>query len=92
MAAFDFVAYDDNAFDAAPGITQLLITTPSLDIAGGTSVQFTATAVYADSSTQDVTTQVTWASSDSSVVSIAADGTAQIGFKKGTATITAVLP
>lgn len=92
MSAFDFEAFDDGAFDAAPTVTEIAITTPSLNVQGGTSVQFTATATYADDTSADVTNQVTWASSDPSVVSIAQDGTAQIGFAKGTATITADLP
>jgi hypothetical protein len=36
----------------------------------GSTQQYTATGVYTDDSTQDVTTQVTWASSDSAVATV----------------------
>ena len=42
--------------------------TPS--IANGLTQQFTATGLYTDNSTQDLTTQVTWASSDSAVATV----------------------
>ena len=42
--------------------------TPSL--ANGLTQQFTATGLYTDNSTQDLTTQVTWASSDSAVATV----------------------
>ena len=38
--------------------------------AGGTTAQFTATGLYTDNSTQDLTTQVTWASSDGAVATV----------------------
>jgi hypothetical protein len=45
--------------------------TPSLkQAAAGTTAQFTATGVYTDNSTQDLTTQATWESSDSSVATV----------------------
>ena len=39
-------------------------------IANGLTQQFTATGLYTDNSTQDLTTQVTWASSDSAVATV----------------------
>ena len=42
--------------------------TPS--IANGLTQQFTATGLYTDNSTQDLTTQVTWASSDDAVATV----------------------
>jgi len=39
-------------------------------IANGTSLQFTATGIYSDSTTQDITNQVTWSSDDLAVVTI----------------------
>ena len=38
--------------------------------ADGTTAQFTATGLYTDNSTQDLTTQVTWASSDGAVATV----------------------
>jgi hypothetical protein len=57
------------------GITAVLRTisiTPSnpLVINSGTQLQFTATGSYADNSVQDLTAQVVWASSDTSVATV----------------------
>ena len=43
-------------------------------IANGLTQQFTATGVYTDDSTQDLTTQVTWASSDAAVATVSNAG------------------
>jgi hypothetical protein len=55
-----------------------------------TTLQFTATGNYSDSSTQDLTSLVTWSSSDSQTVSIDSSGLAT-GRQFGTVTITAML-
>ena len=60
--------------------------------AKGTTRQFSATGIYTDSSTQDLTTQVTWFSSNTSAVTIStADGTRGLAnaFNIGSTTITA---
>ena len=56
----------------------------------GTTLQFTATGNYSDSTTQDLTALVTWTSSDSTEVSITSAGLAT-GRQFGTVTITAAL-
>jgi trimeric autotransporter adhesin len=56
----------------------------------GTTLQFTATANYSDSTTQDPTALVTWTSSDSQTVSISGSGLAT-GRQFGSVTITATL-
>ena len=66
---------------------QPLTQTLSLSL-GPTTVQFTATATYADSSTADVTTTSTWTSLPSSVLSISSTGLATAE-SVGTATVTA---
>ena len=48
--------------------------TPS--IANGSTQQFTATGHYSDGSTQDLTTQATWASSDPAVATVDSSGLA----------------
>ncbi len=61
-------------------------------IAKGTTVQFIATGIYSDGTTADISTQVTWASSSGSVVTISnAAGTIGLASAaaKGTVTITA---
>jgi hypothetical protein len=50
-------------------------TTPSL--ANGLTRQFTATGLYTDNTTQDLTTQVTWASSESTVATVSNAGGAK---------------
>ena len=45
--------------------------TPSIaQAAAGTLTQFKATGIYSDTSKQDLTTQVTWASSDSAIATV----------------------
>jgi len=63
-------------------------------IAKGTTRQFAATGIYSDASTQDLTSQVTWSSSNISVASISnaagSNGLAS-GLGVGSATISATL-
>ena len=63
-------------------------------IAKGTHLQFSAMGNYSDGSTQDLSTQVTWSTSDAAVASISnaagSEGLAT-GVSTGTATITAAL-
>jgi thermitase len=82
-----------------PGIT-VNVTEPTLEsievspsglveIDEGGTIQFTATGTYSNETTRDITTDVTWASNDSSV-SINASGLAT-GYEAGDAIITASL-
>jgi len=78
----------------AAALTSLAITPANPRAAKGTQVQFTATGTFADGSTQDVTTQVTWASSQAAVASVSnATGTEGLatGLLAGTTTISATL-
>ena len=63
---------------------------PNPSLASGATEQLTATAVYTDSSTQSVTSQVAWQSSDTTVVSVAAGGMLT-ALKTGSVTVTATL-
>ena len=71
--------------DGVTGITDLTVTEAVLvsiqvtptnpGLARGTTRQLTATGIYSDHSTQDLTKQATWGASDASVVSVSnADG------------------
>ena len=51
-------------------LVSIEVTPTDPSIADGTTQQFTATGVYTDNSTQDLTTQVTWASSDDAVATV----------------------
>ncbi len=61
-------------------------------IAYGTTQQFTVTGSFSDSTTQDLTTQVDWLSSDGTVASINANGLATTTTTIGTTVITANYP
>ncbi len=54
----------------AAALQAIAVTPPNPSIAKGATLQFTATGTYSDTSTQDLTTQVTWASSATSVATI----------------------
>jgi hypothetical protein len=63
-------------------------------IAKGTQLQFSALGNYSDGSTQDLTSQVTWSSSDAGIAAISNAAGSQglaTGVGLGTATITAAL-
>jgi trimeric autotransporter adhesin len=70
------------------------VTPANPSIADGTSVQFAATGTYSDNSTQDLTTSVTWSSSNTGVASISnASGSNGLASaqSQGAVTITAAL-
>ena len=56
----------------------------------GGALEFTATSTYADGSTADITSQVTWASSDTTIATIDSRGVAT-GVAAGSTDITASL-
>jgi hypothetical protein len=60
-----------------PTLTKIVInpSNPS-DLVVGSTQQFTATGTFSENTTKDVTSQVTWASSDTSVATINASGLA----------------
>jgi predicted extracellular nuclease len=61
---------------------------PSINV--NSTLQFTATGTYSNSSTQDITSQVTWASSNTGVATINSSGLAT-GVALGSSTISATL-
>jgi hypothetical protein len=86
---------------AIVGSTPLAVTPPvlqsitvtgggAMDIHYGFMAQFSATGHYSDGSTPNITTMVTWASSNPSVVTIDPTGLAY-GASLGTSTISATL-
>jgi len=77
--------------NVGPAVLQSITISPQNATMGkGTTLQFTATGNYSDSSTQDLTALVTWTSSDSTEVSINSTGLAT-GRQFGTVTIGAAL-
>ncbi|MDD4985334.1 MAG: Ig-like domain-containing protein [Dehalococcoidales bacterium] len=74
-----------------PTLTSIAVTPKSPDrVAVGATQQFTVIGTYSDSSTKDITTEVSWASSDTAVATISATGLAA-GVAEGTTNITATL-
>jgi trimeric autotransporter adhesin len=71
-------------------LTAIVVTPPNPSAAVGTKRQFTATGTFSDSTTQDLTTQVAWTSSDPTVATIADTGEAT-AVAAGTTMITATL-
>jgi hypothetical protein len=72
----------------APVLVGLQISPTNPSVPLGNTQQFTVTAVYSDSSAQNVTTSVTWSSSNTGVASISAGGLAS-GLSQGSSTISA---
>src|SRR5581483_180652 len=74
-------------------LQSITITPANATIVTGTKQQMTATGNYSDSSTHDITTQVTWSTTDQSTVdvsnAIGSEGLAT-GKKPGTVTVTAL--
>jgi trimeric autotransporter adhesin len=73
----------------ASNLSSISITTPYSTIAENTSVQFTATGVFTNGTTIDLTGKATWSSSQSSVATVST-GVAQ-GLAAGSTTISATL-
>jgi uncharacterized protein YjdB len=79
---------------SAATLQTIEVTPTDPSIAADTGQQFTATGTFSDNSTQDITTQVTWSSSDTAVADISNDAGSEgvgAGLSAGTATITASL-
>jgi uncharacterized protein YjdB len=75
----------------SPHVLQSIFVTPaSPSVAIGQNQQFVATGLYADGSTQDLTSSVSWSSSQPAVTAITSAGLAS-GLSGGSTTITAAL-
>jgi len=75
--------------NAAPTLQSIAVTPPSPTISVGSTEQFKATGTYGDNSTQDITTSVTWASSNMTFATIGASSGLATGAGVGTTEITA---
>lgn len=71
-------------------LDSIAVTPTNPSIAPENSQQFTATGTYSDGTTKDITNEVTWSSSDTSVATIDGSGYAT-AITAGTTTITATL-
>lgn len=73
----------------APALVSIAVTPANSSIAVGTTRQFTATGNYTDGSTANLTSTVTWSSSNSGAATINAAGLATSTSAPGTTTISA---
>jgi hypothetical protein len=73
-----------------PTLTSIAVTPASPTNSAGASQQFVATGIYSDGSSQDLTSQATWSSSNIAVATVSAGGVAA-ALVPGTAKITAAL-
>ncbi len=74
----------------APTLQSIAVTPANPTVSVGETRQFTATGTYSNGTTQELTSQVTWASSSGAVASVNAAGLAS-ALGQGTTTITATL-
>lgn len=75
-------------------LTTIEISPDPASVAEGLTLQFTATGVYTDGSTQDITAAVTWSSSNDAVATISNAGGSKglaMGVEQGTVAIDAAL-
>ncbi len=93
-ATYQGISGSTNFTVTAATVASITVTPTTPSKAKGTTQQFTATAIYTDTTTQDITTQVAWSSNDESISTISnASGSQGLAtaVNVGTATITASL-
>lgn len=71
-----------------PVLASIVVTPNPASIGAGSNVQFTATGTYTDGSTANVTSSVTWSSSNTAIATVSSTGLAH-GASGGTAMIAA---
>src|SRR5205823_3665409 len=74
--------------ETAPTLTSIAVTPANPSIVKGATQQFTATGTYSDSTTQNLTSQVTWSSGTPATATITPGGLAT-GVGTGTSVISA---
>ena len=74
----------------SPTLAAILVSPGAASIAPGGDQQFTATGIYSDGSSRDLTSAAQWSTSDSTVASIASGMASGLG--NGTVTVTAIAP
>ncbi|MCP5013775.1 MAG: hypothetical protein GY938_00660, partial [Ketobacter sp.] len=69
-------------------MTEIVVTPALITLAKGQLQPLTATAIYSDGSSSDVSSSATWAPVDTNIVTVSAEGTLS-GVTEGTTTVTA---
>lgn len=90
VASFNGVTQTVTLTVTAPTLTTITVSPAVSSIAAGTSVALTATGIYSDSSSQDLTSSVTWTTSNGAAVTVSNDA-ATHGLAHGVATGSATL-
>ena len=73
----------------AAKLLSIVVTPANPSVTRGTMIQFNVTGKFSDNTTQDITSSVTWKSSNTKVASISPAGMATAGANQGIATLTA---
>jgi len=74
QASLDGIESTINITVSAATLSSIQITPAVVSLPKGTTQQVTATGIYSDATTQNLSSQVSWQSSDSSIASISASG------------------
>jgi hypothetical protein len=88
LLLFGFLAIHIGSCSSAPHLESIAVTPPNADVPKGLTQQFKATGTYSNGSTRDLSQSVSWTSSATNIVMIAAGGVAT-AVATGTATIQA---
>jgi len=88
IGGFNYAPFTVTSSPPPPVLMSIAVTPNKTIVANGKTRQLTVTGTYSGSSTQDLTTQVTWTSSDNTKVTVSASGLVT-GISYGSATITA---
>jgi predicted outer membrane repeat protein len=75
-----------------PALRQIVVSPPTLDLDFGRQQPLTATAIYADNSSADVSFAVTWSSSNPNVVRVTPNTGVVLGVSSGSAQVVALDP
>jgi plastocyanin len=89
-ATLGSISGSTNLTVTAPVVQSIAVTPANPSVPNGLTKQFTATGTLSDNSTQDLTTQVTWASATPTVATISTGGLAST-LQVGTSSISATL-
>ena len=90
-ATLDSITGDTNVTVSNATLTSLAITPPSANVPAGLTQEYVATGTYSDGSTVNISSLVSWESSNEDVATIDANGVASALVKSDGITITATL-
>ncbi|MGH8516728.1 MAG: Ig-like domain-containing protein, partial [Panacagrimonas sp.] len=90
-ATIDSITGETSVTVSNATLTSLDITPPTASIPAGMTQEFVATGTYSDGSTLDISSLVSWESSDADVATVDANGVASALVKNAGITITATL-